>query len=53
MSCAKKRSIREWDVAAGKCEKPDCSGRQTKNEEPLDSIWIANIAKLICSWKYF
>ena len=43
MSFAKKRSIIEWDIAAEKCKKSDCSGRQTKNEDPLESIWLANL----------
>ena len=48
----KKKVLRGWDVTSGMCEKSYYSRKQTKNEEPLDSIWLANIATLICSWKY-
>lgn len=44
-----KKSVRERDFATGKCEKSNWSGRSIKNEDPLDSIWLVSIAKLICS----
>lgn len=52
VTCKKKKVLRGWDVTSGMCEKSYYSRKQTKNEEPLDSIWLANIATLICSWKY-
>lgn len=43
MSFAKERRTIEWDIAAEKYKKSDCSGRQTKNEDPLEFIWLANL----------